>query len=637
MPDPMPKHQPILLLPLLTAFFFTPILRAAESAPTPIKLKAEPFDLSDVRLLDSPFKHAQELDEKYLLSLDPDRLLHNFRVNAGLPSIAQPLGGWEAPTCELRGHFVGHYLSACSLMYKSTGDEQFKNRADYIVTELAKCQAALGGEYLSAFPESYFERLESGKKVWAPYYTIHKIMAGLLDSYQLCGNAQALDMTKKMADYFQGRLSKLSPEQIDRIFHTSPRGGGTEFGGMSESLHDLYAITNNPDYLALADTFDRPWFLDPLADGQDELAGLHANTHIPQVEGFAWHYQLTGDEKYRLASVHFWEIVTGRHSFVTGSNSFGEHFVKPGVEAAQLSPSTAETCNTYNMLKLTRQLFEWDPKAQYADYYERALYNHILASIDPDSGMMIYYLALAPGYFKTFCTPTNSFWCCTGTGVENHAKYGDSIYFHNDKALWVNLYIPSELHWKQNGLTLRQETGFPVEQGTKLVMNLDSPTTLALNLRVPYWATQGVTVKINGAIQPVSAQPESYLTLNRQWNDGDTVELSMPMSLHIHHASDMPDHVAVMYGPLVLAGELGRARFPAIDQAPDPGRFFRIPPTTAPSLPATDSGIKESIKSTADQPLRFTVSGLGDSGGDVTLLPLYQVNHERYVVYWKMK
>jgi hypothetical protein len=520
-------------------------------------------------------------------------------------------------------------------MYKSTGDPQWKHRADYLVAELGKCQDALGNGYLSAFPASYFDHLETGKRVWAPYYTIHKIMAGLLDAYQFCGNAQALEMDKKMAAYFGARLAKLPDNQIERIFHTSAHGPGTEFGGMSEVLHNLYAITGDPADLKLANIFDRDWLAAPLAAGDDQLVGLHANTHIPQVDGFARHYEVTGDTEYRDAADHFWEIVTGRHSFVTGSNSFSEHFARPGVEAGQLAPNTAETCNTYNMLKLTRHLFEWDPKPQYADYYERALYNHILGSIDPQTGMTMYYLSLVPGHFKVYGTPTESFWCCTGTGVENHAKYGDSIYFHDDSTLWVNLYIPSVLDWREKGITLRQETKFPEEEGTTLIFQMSQPTQLAVNLRVPYWATQGVSVKINGQLQKTPAPPESYLTVNRLWSNGDRVEMSMPMSLHLHHASDLKDHVAIMYGPIVLAGEMGHENMPTTQEARDQNDFNRVPRPQTPFLSTDDENVADWLKPVPGKPLTFQTTGVGNPA-EVTMIPLYAVLHERYSVYWKM-
>jgi hypothetical protein len=611
---------------------FTAVNRAMAEA---VEMKARPFDLSEVRLLDGPFKTAQDADAKYLLSLDPDRLLHNFRVNAGLPSTAKPLGGWESPTTELRGHFVGHYLSACSLMYKSTGEAQWKDRVDYLVGKLGKCQAAIGTGYLSAFPTSYFDRLESGRRVWAPYYTIHKIMAGLLDAYQLCGNTQGLEMDKKMAAYFAGRIAKLPDDQIDRMFHTTSHGPGNEFGGMSEVLHDLYSITGDPAHLKLANVFDRDWLAVPLAAGDDHLAGLHANTHIPQVDGFARHYQVTGDSKYRDAAEHFWEIVTGHHSFVTGSNSFGEHFARPGVEASQLSPTTAETCNTYNMLKLTRHLFEWNPQPRYADYYERALYNHILASIDPDTGMMMYFLSLAPGHFKVYCTPTESFWCCTGTGVENHAKYGDSIYFHDDSTLWVNLFIASELNWKVKGITVRQETKFPEEQSTTLIFHASQPTNLTVNLRVPYWARRGITVKVNGQEQPCSVPPESYFALKRQWNDNDRVEFSLPMSLHVHHAADLNNYVAIMYGPIVLAGEFGTEGVPTPAEAHDQNHFNKVPNPQIPDLVTNSDNAADWLKPVPGAPLTFQTIGTGQPN-NVTMVPLYAVRHQRYTVYWKL-
>jgi DUF1680 family protein len=352
------------------------------------------------------------------------------------------------------------------------------------------------------------------------------------------------------------------------------------------------------------------------------------------VDGFARHYQLTGDVKYRDAAEHFWEIVTGHHSFVTGSNSFSEHFARPGVEAGQLAPNTAETCNTYNMLKLTRHLFEWDPQPKYADYYERALYNHILGSIDPQTGMTMYYLSLAPGHFKVYGTPTESFWCCTGTGVENHAKYGDSIYFHDDSTLWVNLYIPSVLTWKEKGLTIRQETRFPMEDNMMFTFSTAQPVQLAVNVRVPYWATQGITAKINGQAQPNDAQPQSYLTLDRQWKDGDVLELTMPMSLHIHHASDLPNYVAVMYGPIVLAGELGTDHLPTTQEAGDQNHFSRVPKVAVPVLATDSDDVSSWLKPMNGEPLTFTTIGVGKPD-QVTMIPLYAMHHERYTVYWK--
>jgi DUF1680 family protein len=424
-----------------------------------IVLKASAFDLKDVRLLDGPFHDAMLRDQKFLLSIDPDRLLHTFRINAGLPSSAKPLGGWEAPDVELRGHSLGHFMSACALMYSSTGDARFKTRADGLVEELAKVQAAMPSRgfhagYLSAFPEEFFDRVDARQKVWAPYYTLHKIMAGLLDVYTHCDNQQALDVLTKLADWVKFRVDRLSDEQQQRALET-------EFGGMNEVLANLYGATGNAEYLRIARKFDHQALFDLLARGVDPLNRLHANTQIPKMIGAAREYELTGEKRYRDIASFFWDRVSNHRSYVIGGHSDGEDFFPPETFSKHLGVSSTETCNTYNMLKLSRKLFSWSPSAETMDFYERGLYNHILASQDPATGMMCYYVPLKPGAFKTYSKPEDSFWCCTGTGMENHAKYPDTIYFHDDQSLYINLFIASELNWREKGLTLRQETRFP--------------------------------------------------------------------------------------------------------------------------------------------------------------------------------
>jgi hypothetical protein len=594
---------------------------------------AEPFDLSQVRLGDGIFKTNEELDQKYILSLDPDRLLHTFRINAGLPSTAQPLGGWEAPMCGLRGHFMGHYLSACAEMYAATGDKRFLERGTYLVTELGKCQDAIGTGYLSAFPATAFDTLEAKYGgVWAPYYTIHKIMAGLVDQYHYCGNKQALGIASKMADYFQARMAKLTPDQIDKILHTVGHGPQNEYGGMSEVLHDLYAITGQQQYLDFANVFDREWVLNPLSMGQDQLNGLHANTHIPQVIGFARHYELTGDDRYRRAADYFWSQVTQHHSYVTGSNSLGEHFLPPDIESKALGPDTGETCNVYNMLKLSQHIFTWKADAAVAEYYELALYNHILSSIDPDSGMTTYFLSLKPGHFKIYSTPENSFWCCTGTGIENHAKYGAAIYYHHDDTLWVNLFIASRLDWQEKGVTLTQSTTFPETNQTTLTVAAAKPTSLKILLRFPAW-TKGVTLKINGHAQDVKADPGSYITLDRTWQDGDTIEYTLPMSLHLHRAVDDANSVAVMYGPLVLAGDMGHDGVPPDDKVSDNHEFFKTPDPPVPALTGDSKNLDTWIKPVPGEPLTFQIMQDGLSA-PIQLKPLNEIHHDRYTVYW---
>jgi uncharacterized protein len=516
-----------------------------------VPMAVHAFPLHDIRLLDGPFKRAMDRNTRYLHELDSDRLLHNFRLTAGLPSSAKALGGWEDPKVELRGHFVGHYLTACALTCAASGDEALRKKADALVSELARCQKALGRTgYLSGFPEELIDRVIDGKRVWAPWYTLHKIMAGLLDMYVHCGNKQALDVVKRMAAWAKGRTDKLDEEAMQRMLKV-------EHGGMTEVLANLYAVTGDPAHLVLARRFDHQAFLEPLAGRRDELKGLHVNTQVPKVIGAAREYELTGDNFYRDSAVYFWDQVVNHRSYVTGGTSNYESFQsEPDILAGEVSNASHETCVTYNMLRLTRRLFTWTPDPRLADYYERALLNGILPTQDPATAMVMYYVPMESGWYKTFCTPDDSFWCCTGTGVENHAKYGDSIYFHDDKTLYVNLFIASELRWPEKSLTVRQATDFPKEQGTTLILRTSADLPLGLRLRVPYWATKGVSVKINGEAENLQAQPGSYLSLERIWKDGDTITVDMPMSLHLWRMPDDPHMAAILYGPVVLAGEL---------------------------------------------------------------------------------
>lgn len=527
-------------------------------APPVVPIKALPFDLTEVRLLDGPFRHAMELDRQYLLSLEVDRLLHTFRLNAGLPSSAMPLGGWEEPKGELRGHFTGHYLSACALMYASTGDARVKEKGDAVVAGLAECQQKIGTGYLSAFPEEFFDRVEARKRVWAPYYTLHKIYAGLLDMYVHCGNRQALDTCKKFADWVIARNARLSDAQMQGML-------SNEHGGMNEVLANLYALTGEEKYLKIAQRFNHMDVLGPASQRQDKLTGLHANTQIPKFIGTARQYELSGQEWLKTASTFFWDTVVHERSYVIGGHSDGEAFSPKEKLSQALGPSTTETCNTYNMLKLTRHLFEWSPQSFYADYYERALYNHILASQNPDDGMTCYYVPLRSGSHKVYCTPTDSFWCCTGTGVENHAKYGDSIYFHDGRNnLYLNLFIASELDWKAKGLKLRQETKFPEQDNTRLLFTCEKPAELTLNIRHPAWAPE-IEIRVNGRRQWLVSKPGEYALLSRTWNSGDTVEITMPFTLRTEAFRDNPNRFALLHGPLVLsAGINPKKPFPVL-------------------------------------------------------------------------
>ncbi len=599
-----------------------------------VPLKVHAFPLTGVRLLDGPFRDAMKRDEKFLLSLEPERLLHMFKVTAGLPSDAQPYGGWEAPEVELRGHSLGHYLSALSLMYASTGDRIFKSRAESIVSELATIQKAMPSRgyhsgYLSAFPESWFDRVETGKQVWAPYYTIHKIMAGLLDVYLHCGDRQALDVVEKMAHWVTFRMDRLTGEQQQLTLRT-------EYGGMIEVLANLYAVTGNPEYLKTADTFHQKVLFDSLAIGVDPLNGLHANTQFPKIIGVAREYELTGIQRDYDIARFFWDRVALHRSYVIGGNSDNEGFFKIQNFSKHLSVNTTETCNVYNMLKLTRELFELQPSAVAMDFYERGLYNQILASQDPATGMMTYYIPLIPGGFKTFCSPTNSFWCCTGTGMENHAKYGSTIYFHNDTSLYVNLFIASELDWKDKNIRVRQTTQFPESDVTQLAFECKKPVRFALQVRYPAWAQSGMKVTINGKMQIFSANPESYVGFDRTWKNGDRVEIQLPMSLRVESMPDDSSVIALLYGPIVLAGDFGHE---GIDSTLQYGRYTpnlrKLKPMTIPSFVCSRSQLLASIKPVSGESLTFRTRGVGKPE-DVTLVPFYKMFKDRYTVYWNL-
>ena len=614
---------------IVLAASLTPVSGADSAPPDRPALKARPFDLGRVRLLDGPFEQAMQRTRRYLLSLDLDRQVHMFRLTAGLPSSAKPLGGWEAPEDQARGEFFGHSLSARAMMYAMTGDARLLVAVNRLVAELAQCQAALGQcGYLGAVPESTFDRIEKGELVWGGYYTVHKIMAGLLDAHAYCGNQQALVVARKLADWVELRTRGQSADFIRRVWHPTLH---VEWGGLNESLLNVYAITGDPRHLVAARRFDDDALYSPLAAGHDELTGLHVNTAIPKIIGAARAYELTGDSRFRRIAEFFWRQVTAVRSYATGGTSNNELWSgEPGRLAGQLSARTQECCTTYNMLKLTRHIFTWTADPRAADYYERALWNGILGTQRED-GMMMYYVPLASGYWKTFCSPLDSFWCCTGTGVESFSKLGESIYYQDDDGLLVNLFLASELDWAEKGLRIRQETRFPEQEGTSLLVLARKPVTMALRIRVPYWATGGVTLRLNGAGRQVQAAPASYAVIRRTWHDGDRLEVAMPMSLHPHAMPDNKSLVPIMYGPLVLAGRLGKAGLTP-KQLSAPTMAPEGAPVAAPSLVVDGDELSSWIRPTG-RPLEFHTLG---QAAEVTLVPFYQLFDERYAVYWNV-
>ena len=601
-------------------------------AAAPVPPAAQAFPLRDVRILDGPFRDAQQRDLAYLLSLDPDRLLHTFRLNAGLPTTAKPYGGWEAPSVELRGHSLGHYLTACALLYEATGDERLKARALGLVAELRKVQQALPSRgmhpgYLSAFPEELIDRVEARKGVWAPYYTLHKIMAGLLDVHRVTGDPAALEAVTEMAAWVGLRAKGLDDAQWQAMLET-------EFGGMQDVLTELYVTTGNPEHLRLARLFDHRSVFDPLARGEDPLDGLHANTQIPKAIGAALDCETTGEPRYCAVAETFWQRVALRRSYAIGGHSEDEHFSPVAHLSRHLGESTAETCNTYNMLKLTRRLFLRDADPARIEFYERGLFNHILASQDPATGMVTYYVALKPGAWRSYSTPEDSFWCCVGTGMENPARYGEAIYARQGDALLVNLFLASELTWKEKGLVVRQETRFPDEDRTRLALRLEQPARFALRLRHPAWVKDGFAVSVNGQAQPVEGGPSSYATVEREWRDGDVVEVRVPMSLRFEPTPDDPTRGAFLFGPIVLAADLGaegldaKARYGP--SAPEV-RLEELPP--APVLVAASPAEALARVKPGPGSLSFRTEGLGQPG-DVVLRPFFRLADRRYSVYF---
>ncbi|HKP13766.1 MAG TPA: beta-L-arabinofuranosidase domain-containing protein [Blastocatellia bacterium] len=600
--------------------------------------RAAAFNLADVRLLEGPFRWAQERDARYLLRLEPDRLLHNFRVNAGLKPKAPVYGGWESqePWVSIRchGHTLGHYLSACAMMFAATGDQRFKQRADYIVAELRDCQEAGKSGLVCAFPDGAAplnQIIDATRFVGVPWYTMHKIFAGLRDAYLYTGNRMALEVLVRLSDWAIAHTRDLSDQQFQRMLDT-------EHGGMNEVLADVYALTGEARFLTLARRFCHRALLDPLAQARDTLDGLHANTQIPKVVGFSRLFELTGQADYHTASRFFWDTVVTRRTFATGGNGDGEHFFPPAEFLQHLaSAKTMETCCTYNMLRLTRSLFALDPSAAYADYYERALYNSILASQDPDTGMMTYFQPTRPGYLKLYCTPTDSFWCCTGSGMENHAKYGDSIYFHDADTLYVNLFIPSALTWEEKGLTITQTTRFPEQSRTRLQLVARQPVKVTLNIRHPSWC-RAVTVTVNGRRLAASRRPGRYISVNRVWHTGDVVEVDLPMALRTESLPGNADVVAILYGPVVLAGRLGgKGLTPGADLIVNERTTGDVlnEVVDVPILMGDAQSIIAQIRPSAGPALTFHTAGIGRPH-DVSLVPYYRLAHERYNLYWKV-
>lgn len=623
---------------LRTVLFGTLVMAslAVEAATPAVKT----FGLGDVELLDSPFKQAMERNAGYLLSLDADRLLHNTRKYAGLQPKGELYGGWESQG--IAGHTLGHYLTALSQQYAATHDPRFKQRLDYIIGEMAEAQRAYGDGYVGALPEVELSTMRGFKQgkvevkdafffkngAWVPWYTQHKVLAGLRDAWTLGESAQAKEVTLKLANWVDDITAHLTPDQQQTMLQV-------EHGGMREVLFDIYGLTKNDRYLKTAQRFEHRAILDPLLAGRDELPGKHANTQIPKVIGAARGYEVANQSEGRPIAENFWKTVVQNHSWAIGGNSDGEFFFSPNAASEHLSAATAETCNTYNMLRLTERLFGWQPQVAYADFEERALYNHILASQEPKQGMFTYFMSLKAGHFKTYSTPHDSFWCCVGSGMENHSKYGAAIYFHTSDALYVNLFIPSVLHWNERGLELQQNTLYPNENRTSLTVTKAPTAPLSLRVRVPAWAAGNATVTLNGKPAGVEAKPGSYATLQRAWKKGDVLEMTIPTSVRIEPLHGSDDQFAFVYGPVVLGGDLGPAPTgPTVPYAKEQQANLKLESIEVPSLSGTPQQLAASLRRVPGDALAFKLT-TSEPRKEVTLRPFHELDYQRYTVYWK--
>jgi DUF1680 family protein len=648
---------------------------------------AKPLPLSAVRLTGGPLKHAQDITGDYLLSLEPDRMMAGYRIQAGMEPKAEGYGGWDRPNSrQLTGHIAGHYLSAVSLMYASTGDARFKERADYLVREMAEVQNKRGTGYLGAIAdnqgndgEEIFRQVSQGNirsggfdlnGLWSPWYTLHKTYAGLRDAYRYAGNKQALQLETKFAEWAESVLRPMSDLQIQQMLNT-------EFGGMNEIMADLYADTGDKRWLDLSYKFEHRRFTNPLKRHQNRLAGNHGNTAIPKLIGSIDRYAYAGTAEDLLAAAYFWDSVVHHHTFATGGHGQVENFPAADAWGSVVSGGgrTAESCNVYNMLKLTRRLFEFNPDPQYADFQERALFNHVLASIDPQDARTSYMVPVGQGVRQEYANMYESFTCCVGSGMESHALHADGIYYESGNKLWITIYAPSTADWAAQGVKLAMDTSFPEGDSAKVSVEVDTPKELTIAFRQPHWAGAGFQVRVNGELQEQPApaaerggrrgrggrggeqarggrgrgqQPvppvSSFVEIKRAWRSGDTVELTMPKSLRLEPTPDVPNRAAIMYGPLVLAGDLsgmaGGRRGGGRGQGRRGGGGRGGAPANVPVFVAAERPLQEWLQPVEGQTNVFRTAGVGrlpanaQTAPDITFAPFYQTHRKTYGVYW---
>lgn len=639
--SPRLPHVSVLVLALFGSAF--------SNIATPATTPAQLIPLSSVRLLDEgPFAAAVKANRAYLLALDPDRLLAPFLREAGLEPKAKSYGNWESSG--LDGHTGGHYLSALSTMIASGADTdgELRRRLDYMLAELERCQLAAGDGYIGGVPggRAMWKELAGGRidanafglnGKWVPWYNLHKTFAGLSDATRVAGSTKARAIFIRYGAWCVELISKLSERQMQEMLRA-------EHGGMNEVLADLYTITGDEKYLEAARRFHHRAVLDPLVRHEDRLTGLHANTQIPKVVGLARIGNLTSDEALLSGARFFWENVSGKRTVAFGGNSVSEHFNDPNNFSGMLEHREGpETCNTFNMLRLSEQLFLAQPRAAYTDFYERALYNHILASINPEHPGFVYFTPIRPQHYRVYSQPDQGFWCCVGSGIENPGKYGEFIYAQTTNSLFVNLFIPSELTVTNLGLMLRQETKFPDEPKTQLLLKLKKPTRFTLSVRHPVWVAAGqFSVRVNGKPLAVSSTPSSYAELQREWRDGDRVEIELPMRTTVERLPDGSDWVAILRGPIVLAAPSGTNDL--VGLFANDSRMGHVahgplrPLDQAPVLLAGADQVAAHVKADASGPLRFRLTDIVEPAtpDGVLLQPFFRLHEARYQMYWQL-
>ncbi len=608
------------------------------------KLYLNEFPLSDVTLTDGVFKHALDLNTKVLLEYDVNRLLAGFRKEAGLPEKAKSFPNWDG----LDGHIAGHYLSAMAMSYAATGNLECKKRMDYMLGELQTCQQANGGKYPSwgtgyagAVPhgDSCWSKIKSGEvsviwKYWVPWYNVHKMYAGLRDAWLYTGNEKAKDIFLKFCDWGISITAGLSDAAMEEML-------GSEQGGMNEVFADAYQMTKDTRYLTAAKRFSHKWLLDAMADSRDNLDNKHANTQVPKAVGFERIAELSGDEKYKMAGRFFWQTVTQNRSLAFGGNSRREFF--PGTEACRdfiNEVEGPESCNSYNMLKLTEDLFRVAPKAEYADYYERTLYNHILATQHPVHGGYVYFTPARPRHYRVYSAPNEAMWCCVGSGMENHGKYGQFIYTHRNDSLYVNLFIASTLNWKEKQIQVKQETLFPDEEKTTLRITSGS-SRFTMMIRYPGWMSKGsIKITVNNKPVSINTLPSSYIAINRNWRKGDVVMISLPMTNRIEHMPNVPEYIAFMRGPVLLGAKTGTEDLKGL-LAGD-SRWGHIasgkilPVNQAPVIVEDNQEIIPSkLVKVKGQATTFSTGNIRlVNSGKLKLEPFYKIHDSRYMIYW---